>query len=73
MRALKLALLILALVPTVWLRGIAPVRAQGGAIQLVDLMPALGRSQPDTGALQLLGAWQIRGLDRNLSTLSSLA
>lgn len=73
MRALKLALLILALVPTVWLRGEAPARAQGGAIQLVDLMPALGHSLPDTGTLQLLGAWQLRGPDRNLSTLSGLA
>lgn len=73
MRALKLALLIFALVPTVWLRGEAPVRARGGAIQLVDLMPALGHSLPDTGTLQLLGAWQLRGPDRNLSTLSGLA
>ena len=73
MRALKLVLLILALVPTVWLRGEAPAMPGNPAIQLVDLMPALRRSLPDTGALQLVGAWQIRSQDRNLSTLSGLA
>ncbi|WP_421850969.1 esterase-like activity of phytase family protein [Novosphingobium sp.] len=73
MRALKLALLTLALVPTTWLHGERPDRAHLPDAGLVDLMPALRGDLPDTGALRLLGAWQIIGRSRTLGTLSSLA
>lgn len=73
MRALKLALLILALLPTLWLRSVQPPPPRDPAIQLADLMPALRSSLPATGALRLEGAWQILGQARLLGTLSGLA
>ncbi len=73
MRALKLALLILALVPTTWLREPAPRPAESSGIELVDLMPAMRASIPATGPMTLVGAWQLTGTDRNLGTLSGLA
>jgi Esterase-like activity of phytase len=74
MRAFKLALLILALVPTVFLRGPRPVIEAGG-LGLVDLMPALraGGPLPNTGALRLEGAWQITGHPPGSGTFSGLA
>lgn len=73
MRALKLALLILALVPTLWLRGARPPEAPDAGAALLDLMPKLRGNLPDTGALRLEGAWQITGHARMLATLSGLA
>ncbi|MBX9885847.1 MAG: esterase-like activity of phytase family protein, partial [Novosphingobium sp.] len=73
MRALKLALLILALVPTAWLRSAQPPPPRDPDIHLVDLMPGLRGSLPATGALRLEGAWQILGRARMLGTLSGLA
>ena len=73
MRAFKLALLILALVPTLWLRGAKPPEPRDAAIVLADLMPALRGSLPDTGALRLEGAWHIAGRAHTLGTLSALA
>lgn len=73
MRALKLALLILALVPTVWLRSAQMPPPGNPGIHLADLMPTLRDSLPDTGALQLEGVWQILGQARLLGTLSGLA
>ncbi len=73
MRAFKLALLILALLPTIWLRETPPPPPRNPAIRLVDLMPALRGDLPQTGGLQLMGAWQIVGQSRTLGTLSGLA
>lgn len=73
MRALKLALLILALVPTLWLRGPKSPDVRDPGVGLVDLMPALRGHLPATGALRLEGAWQITGRARMLGTLSGLA
>jgi len=73
MRALKLALLIFALVPTVWLGGPRPEPARDTGVSLIDLMPALRSERPATGALRLEGAWQIGGNGRGLGTLSGLA
>ncbi|WP_298191336.1 esterase-like activity of phytase family protein [Novosphingobium sp.] len=73
MRALKLALLILALMPAVWLHGDRPPEPSDTDIGLVDLMPALRSDLPDTGALRLEGAWRITGRARVLGTLSGLA
>lgn len=73
MRPIKLALLFLALVPAIWLRAPKPLPANDPAIRLVDLMPGFGPQKPATGALQLVGAWQITGANRNLATLSGLA
>jgi hypothetical protein len=74
MRALKLVLLILALVPTVYLRAPKPAPERGG-LGLVDLMPALRATGalPDTGALRLVGAWQITGRPFGSGTFSGLA
>ncbi len=73
MRALKLALLILALGPVTWLRAPLPQRPRNAAIDLVDLMPSLRNNPPQAGALRLAGAWQIVGQNRILGTLSGLA
>jgi hypothetical protein len=73
MRALKLALLILALLPTVWLRSAQTPPPSNPGIHLADLMPPLRGSLPDTGALRLEGIWQILGQARLLGTLSGLA
>lgn len=73
MRALKLVLLILALVPVTWLHAPRPQRPRDPAIHLVDLMPSLQGSLPQMGALRLVGAWQILGQRRRLGTLSGLA
>lgn len=73
MRALKLALLILALLPTTWLRSEQPPPPRDPGLRLVDLMPALRGRLPDAGALRLEGAWQITGRARVLGTLSCLA
>lgn len=73
MRALKLALLILALVPTVWLRSAQTPPPSDPGIHFADLMPPLRGHLPDTGALRLEGAWQILGQARLLGTLSGLA
>lgn len=73
MRALKLSLLIVALVPTLWFYGPKPPPPRDTRIGLVDLMPVLRGSLPATGVLQLEGAWQITGRVRTLGTLSSLA
>ena len=73
MRALKLVLLILALVPVTWLSAPKPPRPRDPAIHLVDLMPSLQGSLPQMGALRLAGAWQIVGRHRRLGTLSGLA
>lgn len=73
MRALKLALLILALVPAIWLRAPKPMPARDQTVHLVDLMPLLRSQLPRTGALRLEGAWQLNGRSRTLGTLSALA
>lgn len=73
MRALKLALLIVALVPVTWLRAPAPEPSFDSAVRLVDLMPGLRRDLPRTGAVQLVGAWRMIGRARTLATLSGLA
>ncbi len=73
MRALKLALLILALVPTLWLHGARPREVRDARAGVLDLMPALRGNLPATGALHLEGAWQITGRARMLGTLSGLA
>lgn len=73
MRALKLALLILALVPVTWSFAPLPAAPRDPDLRLIDLMPPLRRALPETGALQLAGAWQITGRNRNLGTLSALA
>ena len=72
MRMFKLVLLILALVPAIWLRGERPAKLPAPGIHLIDLMPTLRSDLPDTGTLQLEGAWQITGSSRTLSTLSGL-
>lgn len=73
MRALKLVLLILALVPTAWLRAPKPEPSRDQSVRIVDLMPALRGTLPQTGALTLVGAWQLVGRGRSLGTLSALA
>lgn len=73
MRAFKLALLILALVPVTWLHAPRPHPPRDPAIHLIDLMPTLRGRLPKIGALQLAGAWQIVGQRRKLGTLSGLA
>jgi len=74
MRALKLGLLLLALLPTFFLRAPRPP-FERGELGLVDLMPALRASGPlpDTGALRLEGAWQITGRQPGAGTFSGLA
>lgn len=80
MRPFKLALLILALVPAIWLRGEARTKPGITDVRIIDLMPALRPALPDTlpdtlphtGSLRLEGAWQISGGGRTLSTLSGL-
>ncbi|WP_421836366.1 esterase-like activity of phytase family protein [Novosphingobium sp.] len=73
MRAFKLALLILALVPATWLRAPKPEPSSDPAVHLADLMPTLRSDLPQMGALQLAGVWQIKGRARSLGTLSGLA
>ncbi|KUR72163.1 hypothetical protein AQZ52_02395 [Novosphingobium fuchskuhlense] len=73
MRALKLALLILALVPVTWLREPRPAPRSDTPIALQDLMPTLRGALPDIGGPQLVGAWRITGRARDLGTLSGLA
>ena len=73
MRAFKLALLIIALLPVTWLRRTQPLPPRDPAIHVADLMPTLRGSLPRTGALRLEGAWQILGRSRLLGTLSGLA
>ena len=75
MRALKLALLILALLPAVYCHAPKPPPVRDTRVALVDLMPALRTSGrlPDTGALQLVGAWQLRSGNSNFGNFSGLA
>jgi len=74
MRALKLALLILALVPTVWLRQPAPRDAAVRPLAFGDLMPALRRNGLllTTGTPELVGIWQLSGGLPDSGTLSGL-
>lgn len=73
MRALKLALLIAALVPVAWLRAPTPEPSDDPVVGLVDLMPELREDLPRTGAVKLVGAWRMIGRNRTLGTLSALA
>lgn len=73
MRAFKLALLILALVPVAWLREPPPPPPRTFSIARVDLVPALRSSLPRTGELTVAGAWQFVSNTRRLGTLSGLA
>lgn len=73
MRALKLALLLLVLLPTTWLYAPKPAPVRDSAVHLADLMPALRGDLPRTGPLTIVGAWQIVGRARSLGTLSALA
>ena len=75
MRAFKLALLILALLPTVYLRAPKPPPITDRRIGLADLMPELRESGPlpETGALQLVGVWQLTGANRDFGNFSGLA
>jgi len=75
MRAFKLALLILALLPTIYLREQKRrVKLPYPPIMAVDLMPALRAGGiPDTGTLHLVGAWRFVSKGRNLGTFSGLA
>lgn len=73
MRALKLALLILALVPVTWLRAPKPTPSRDHTVHLVDLTPALLADPPQTGQLALVGAWQMVSRSDDVGTLSGLA
>ncbi|GEN99505.1 hypothetical protein NSE01_13380 [Novosphingobium sediminis] len=73
MRAFKLALLILALVPVTWVREPLPPPPSVSIVHRVDLMPGLRKSLPQTGELTLDGAWQFVSNTRRLATLSGLA
>ena len=75
MRAYKVTLLILALIPTFYLRSPEPPPITDRRIELIDLMPALRRAEalPDTGSLQLLGAWQLTSGHRDFGNFSGLA
>lgn len=75
MRALKLALLILALVPAVYLRAPEPQPVLDRSVRLTDLMPSLRRAGPlpDAGALTLIGAWQLTSRHRDFGNFSGLA
>lgn len=75
MRAFKLALLILALIPTFYLREPTPTPISDRRIGLMDLMPALRAAGPlpATGRLQLVGAWQLTSGHRDFGNFSGLA
>jgi len=75
MRAFKLTLLILALLPAVYLRAPKPEPVRDPRVGLVDLMPALRASGrlPDTGVLQVIGAWQMRSGNPDFGNFSGLA
>ncbi len=75
MRALKLALLILVLLPAVYCHAPKPPPVTDPRVALVDLMPALRKAgrMPDTGALQLVGAWQMRSGNPQFGNFSGLA
>ena len=74
MRAYKLALLILALVPAVYLRAPKPPPVLDARVGLTDLMPALRRAGllPETGGLALIGAWEMTGRHRDFGNFSGL-
>lgn len=74
MRAIKLALLILALVPTVYLRAPEPAPIADLRVGLADLMPTLREAGalPETGAVQLAGAWQLASAHRFFGNYSGL-
>jgi hypothetical protein len=75
MRAFKLALLILALIPAVYCQVPRPRPVLDARIGLEDLMPALRRqgSLPETGALQLVGAWRLTSSHRDFGNFSGMA
>lgn len=75
MRVFALILMILALVPTVYLRAPKPAPPSGQPMVFEDLMPALRRAGPlpAAGPLTLTGAWQLHGGFPQSATLSGLA
>ena len=75
MRAIKLALLIAALIPAVYLKAPKPPLVADGRVERQDLMPALRAEGPlpETGAPQLVGAWRLTGRDHNFGNFSGLA
>lgn len=75
MRAFKLVLLILALIPTFYLRAPTPPPIPVRPIDLTDLMPALRAAGPlpATGRLQLVGAWQLTSGHNDFGNFSGLA
>lgn len=75
MRAFKLALLILALVPAVYLRTHKPLPSLDSRVGLTDLMPELRRAGPlpETGGLALVGAWQLTSRNHDFGSFSGLA
>ncbi len=75
MRAFKLALLFLALVPAVYLRAPKPLTVLDARVGLTDLMPALrgAGSHLETGRLTLAGAWELTGRHRDFGSYSGLA
>lgn len=75
MRVIKLALLTLALLPTVYLRSPKPNPINDPRVALHDLMPALRAKGPlpSVGQLQLVGAWQLTSRNRLFGSFSGLA
>jgi hypothetical protein len=75
MRALKLALLIVALLPTVYLRVPKPAATPDSSVNNEDLLPGLLRqgSLPVGEALHVAGAWRLSGGGSALGTFSGLA
>jgi hypothetical protein len=75
MRALKLALLILALLPTFFLRTPKQPLTMDRRIGIVDLMPTLrGAGElPSAGSLMLVGAWRLTSDHHDFGNFSGLA
>jgi len=75
MRVFKLALLLLALLPTTCFRAPKPPRVWERRVEIADLMPALRAvgPLPETGSLQLVGAWRLKARTRDFGNFSGLA
>jgi hypothetical protein len=75
MRTLKLALLIFALIPAVYIKVPRPPPVGGAQVVLQDLMPALRQAGPlpEAGGLRLEGAWRLTSDNGDFGNFSGLA
>ncbi|MET3469725.1 hypothetical protein ABIC78_000227 [Novosphingobium sp. 1529] len=75
MRRIALFLLVLALVPTIYVRQPFPPPNPDDRVFYHDLLPGLraGGAPPRYGALTLVGAWQLTSPDREFGNFSALA